>query len=170
MRKKECFTLVEILATVAITGILMAGTIVALNRVWQNNRIDICESELRDMTAALKSYFTDYGNIIAEPDANYETVIDEVTETLNSRYLPYEIRKEEIDADKKSVRLETKIKADPWGNPYEFDIYTYSGGDADSVPGLVIISSRGPDSISNKEGYAAGEFKDDIIAVVEPKA
>ena len=148
----------------------MAGTVVALNRVWQNNRIDICVSELRDITAALKSYFTDYGNIIAEPDANYETVIDEVTELLNNRYLPYEIGKEAVAADKKSVRLKTKIKADPLGNPYEFDIYTYSGGDAGSVPGLVIISSYGPDSVSNKEVYAAGVFKDDIIAVVEPKS
>lgn len=62
MKKISCFTLVEILAVLAITGILTVGTAVGVNRMWQNNRIDICESEMRDFTMAFKSYYTDYKN------------------------------------------------------------------------------------------------------------
>ena len=41
MKRKQCFTLVEILAVVAITGILITGTAVGVNALWQNNRVDI---------------------------------------------------------------------------------------------------------------------------------
>ena len=48
MNKKKCFTLVEILAVLAISGILLVGTAVGVNTLWQNNRVDICESEMRN--------------------------------------------------------------------------------------------------------------------------
>ena len=58
MNKKKCFTFVEILGVLAIVSILSAAMFVGVNKIWQNNRIDICESELREMTTAFKSYFT----------------------------------------------------------------------------------------------------------------
>ena len=42
MNKKKCFTLVEILAVVAISGILLVGTAVGVNTLWQNNRVENC--------------------------------------------------------------------------------------------------------------------------------
>ena len=168
MRKKNCFTFVEILGVLAIVSILSAAMCVGVNRIWQNNRVDICESELREMTIAFKSYFTDYSNIIITPDTNYENVLNETVELLNMRYLPYEIKVCDISSDKKSAALETVIKNDPWGQRYRLNIYTYNGDDADSIPGMIIISSNGADSLSNKESYSSEEFGDDIIAVIEP--
>ena len=110
MNKKKSFTLVEILAVVAITGILVVGTTVGVNALWQNNRVDICESQMRDFSNAFKSYFTDYDSITAEPDSNYEEVIDAVVELLNSKYLSCDVEIEDISEDKKSVTLKTKIK------------------------------------------------------------
>lgn len=168
MKKKNSFTLVEILAVLAIVGILTVGTVVGVNKLWQNNRIDVCESEMRDFTTAFKSYYTDYEKLEIAPDTNYETVLSEIVELLNSKYLSCDIEVAEISADKKKVRLQTKLKEDPWNSKYEFDIYTYSGTDADSRTGLVIISSKGPDSKSSRAEYKNGVFNDDIIAIVEP--
>lgn len=168
MNKKKGFTLVEILVVVAISGILIVGTAIGVNRLWQNNRIDICESELRDFTNSLKSYFTDYGPIKISADSNYETVVNETIELLNSKYLSCDTELDEVSDDKKSFRLKTKLKEDPWGNKYEFDIYTYSGADAATKTGLAIISSSGPDSKSNRTEYKNGDYGDDIIAVINP--
>ena len=166
--KKKCFTFVEILAVIAIIGILITGTAISINRAYQNNRIDTCESELREMTTAFKNYYTDYGNIIIEPDLNYETVAEETVEILNKKYLPYSIDIKEISNDKKRIKLETSVKNDPWNQKYQLDIYTYAGDDAEGVPGLVVISSNGQDAKSSRENYSENEFGDDIIAVIEP--
>ena len=168
MNKKKCFTLVEILAVLAISGLLIVGTVVGVNTLWQNNRVDICESEMREFSNAFKSYFTDYGPITAEPDSNYVDVVDAVVELLNSKYLSYDISIERIADDKKSVTLKTKTKEDPWGNKYELYIYTYSADDSSSIPGLVIVSSSGKDSKNNKTEYSAGNYGDDVIAVIKP--
>ena len=168
MNKKKCFTLVEILAVVAISGILLVGTAVGVNTLWQNNRVDICESEMRDFTNAFKSYLTDYETIKVEPDSNYEDVMNAVVELLNSKYLSCDVEIDTVADDKKSITLKTKIKEDPWGNKYEFYIYTYSGADGTSMPGLVIISSYGKDSKSNKSEYKTGNYGDDVIAIINP--
>ena len=168
MKKKKCFTLVEILGALAIISILTVCMSVGVNTIWQNNRIDICESELREMSTAFKSYFTDYSNIIIAPDSNYDDVLNETVDLLNTKYLPYEIRVCEISADKKSATFETVIKQDPWKQRYKLNIYTYSGDDSESIPGMVIISSSGIDSVSNKDNYSLDDFGDDVIAVIEP--
>lgn len=170
MKKISCFTLVEILAVLAITGILTVGMVVGVNRIWQNNRIDICESEMRDFTTAFKSYYTDYKRLEILPDINYETIIAEVVDLLNDKYLSCNVEISEIATDKKSVRLVSSVKKDPWNNKYEFNIYTYSGVDSDIKPGLIVITSNGPDAKSNREEYKDGNFGDDIIAIVDPNS
>ena len=86
MNKKNSFTLVEILAVLAISGILLVGTAVGVNTLWQNNRVDICESEMRDFTTGFKSYLTDYKTIKAEPDSNYENVMNAYKTAVEERY------------------------------------------------------------------------------------
>ena len=166
--KKKCFTLVEILGVMGLVSVLTVAISVGVNRIWQNNRVDICESELREMASAFKSYFTDYSNITISPDSNYENVLDETVELLNTKYLPYEIKVNEVAADKKSAILETVIKHDPWNRKYMMNIYTYAGDNAESIPGMIIISSNGADCVSNKDSYSSDDFGDDIIAVIEP--
>lgn len=168
MNKKKSFTLVEILAVLAISGILLVGTVVGVNTLWQNNRIDICESEMREFSNAFKSYLTDYKSITAEPDSNYEDVMNAVVELLNSKYLSCDVGVESVADDKESITLKTKIKEDPWGNKYEFYIYTYSEAGSTSTPGLVIISSYGRDGKSNKTEYKNGDYGDDVITIINP--
>ena len=163
--KKKGFTFVEILMVLAVAGILIVGTAVGFNKAWQNNRIDTCESELREMATAFKSYITDYGNITVDTSMDYDAVIDEVVNTLNSKYLPYDVEKTGVSADEKSISLKTKVKTDPWNNKYSLHIYTAQEG---TVPGLIVIASSGADSKSNGAQYSSENYGDDIVAVVKP--
>ena len=163
--KKKGFTLVEILAVLAVAGILITGIAVSFNKAWQNNRVDACESELREMVTAFKSYITDYGNITVDSSMDYDTVINEVVSTLNSKYLPYDVEKTGVSADGKSITLKTKVKTDPWNNKYSLHIYTAQEG---TVPGLIVIASSGPDSKSNETEYSSENYDDDIVAVIKP--
>ena len=163
--KKTGFTFVEILMVLAIAGILIVGTAVGFNKAWQNNRVDTCESELREMVTAFKSYITDYGNITIDSSMDYDTVIDEVVNTLNSKYLPYNLEKTGVSSDGKSVMLKTKVKTDPWNNKYSLHIYTSKEG---TVPGLIVIASSGPDSKSNETQYSRENYGDDIVAIIKP--
>jgi prepilin-type N-terminal cleavage/methylation domain-containing protein len=167
--KRNAFTLVEILITLAVISIVITGSTVTYNKVWRNNQIDICESDLRDLSSGFSSFFIDYGNIVIKPDANYETVLNETIDILNKQYLTNQIVVIEIATDKKSAKLITKNKSDPWGNKYNFNIYTYDGDDKDSVSGLILIYSKGADGKSNHTTYKDQNFGDDVIAIVEPK-
>ena len=111
---KKAFTLIEILAVTALCGILIVSSAISLNKVWQNNQIDVCESELREIVNGFKSYFVDYGNIVISDDTNYETVLNEILNTLNRQYLPYEFTIDNIADNKRSVSLISKLKTDPW--------------------------------------------------------
>lgn len=163
--KKKGFTFVEILAVLAVIGILFTGMAVSFNKAWKNNRVDACESELREMVTAFKSYITDYGNITVDSSMDYDTVVDEIINTLNSKYLPYDVEKTGVSADGKSVILKTKVKTDPWNNKYSLHIYTAQEG---AVPGLIVIASSGPDSRSNETQYSSENYGDDIVAVIKP--
>jgi prepilin-type N-terminal cleavage/methylation domain-containing protein len=167
--KRNAFTLVEILVALAVISIVITGSAVTYNKSWQNNQIDICESDLRDLSSGFSSFFIDYGNIIIKPDANYETVLNETINILNKQYLTNQIVVTEIATDKKSVKLTTKNKSDPWGSKYNFNIYTYDGDDKDSISGLILIYSIGADGKSSHTTYKDQNFGDDVIAIVEPK-
>ena len=166
---KKGFTLIETLAVLSIIGILITVSAVTYNRAWRNNQIDIAESDLREMASAFSSYIIDYGNIIVTDDMNYEAVLEETVGLLNRQYLTYELEVEKIAEDRRSVRLRTKVKADPWKHRYEINIYTYDGPDKESVSGLVVISSYGIDGTSQRALYQEDAYGDDIIAIVEPR-
>lgn len=165
---KKAFTLIEILAVTALCGILIVSSAISLNKVWQNNQIDVCESELREIVNGFKSYFVDYGNIVIADDTNYEIVLSETLNTLNRQYLPYEFTIDNIADNKRSVSLISKLKTDPWKEKFKIHIYTYDGEDKQSTSGLVVVSSNGVDTTSNLSTYKDNDYGDDIVAIIEP--
>lgn len=164
---KKGFTLIEVIAVIAVIGILITLGAVGFNRAWQNNNIDSCEADMREMTAGIQSYMLDYGNIVLEADETYNDKISDIVEILNKNYLPYEVKIESISADKKSVSLISKIKTDPWKQKYRLKIYTAIDGEIKG--GLIVITSSGADCISNMDKYEDEDYGDDIIAIVEPR-
>ena len=65
------------------------------------------------------------------------------------------------DDSKHYTVLSTRVKRDPWGGRYYFYINT--------VNGVVIALSGGPDGVHDVSGYAAGNYGDDKVLVVDPK-
>lgn len=164
---KKCFTLVEIIIVISVIGILITAGTVGFNRAWQNSRIDTCEADMREITAGIQSYMLDYGNIVLEADETYEESVSDIVNILNKSYLPYEFEVEYIADDKKVVSLISKIKNDPWNSKYRLKIYTEKYGEIKG--GLAVVTSNGPDCISNEEEYEDENYADDIIAIVEPR-
>ena len=164
---KKCFTLIEIIAVIAIVGILITAGTVGFNRSWQNSKIDSCEADMREIAAGLQSYILDYGNIVLEADEKYQDGISDVVGILNKNYLSYDFEIEDIADDKKSVSLVSKIKEDSWNNKYRLKIYTEKDGEV--TEGLAVVISNGPDCKSNIEKYEDENYGDDIIAIIEPR-
>ena len=166
---RKGFTLVEILAVIAVIGIIVTGTYATFNRSWRNNQTDICESDLRELSNGFSSYFVDYGNIVIPDDANYEAVLKDTVAMLNRGYINNQIEVASISPDKKSAKLSTKFKTDPWGNKYELNLNTYSADADGNIPGLIVIYSKGVDGKSSINTYKDGNYGDDVVAVVQPK-
>lgn len=169
-KRKQAFTLVEIMVTIVIIGIVTVAAYGAYDTAVTNSKIDAAESDLRAYSQSISSYFSDYTEIKIDDtltETAYNDKADEIVDLLNRQYLPTNIKRIDTASNKASFTCETTFKKDPWSNKYLVYINTKA---ATGLPaGTVIIASYGKDGISSSSTYASGEFGDDIIAIIEPK-
>ncbi|MDD6482954.1 MAG: prepilin-type N-terminal cleavage/methylation domain-containing protein [Clostridiales bacterium] len=166
---KKAFTLVEVMIVTAIISLLCIISFTAYNAIHKNNSVDNCEMTLRDIASGYQSYIIDYGKINLAATSSYETAVNNVLSVLNRYYFNDEVECTGIDeSGYKSFEAKTKIKMDPWGNPYYLSVYTYDGEDSDNVVGLMVIHSNGPDGVSSADTYSESKCGDDVIAIVKP--
>lgn len=167
---KKAFTLVEIMATIVIIGVITVAAYGAYDTAVTNAKIDATETDLRAYSQSISSYFADYTEIKIDDtltDDAYNTKADEIVDLLNRQYLPTNIERVETASDRTSFTCETTFKKDPWNNKYQVYVNTKA---ATGLPaGTVIIASYGKDGLSSSSTYVSGEFGDDILAIVEPK-
>lgn len=167
---KKAFTLVEIMATIVIIGIVTVIGYGAYDTTVTNAKIDATETDLRAYSQSISSYFTDYTEIKIDDtltDDAYNAKADEIVDLLNRQYLPTDIRRVETATDRTSFTCETTFKKDPWNKKYMVYVNTKA---ATGLPaGTVIVASFGKDGISSSSTYSSGDFGDDILAIIEPK-
>lgn len=167
---KKAFTLVEIMATIVIIGVVTVAAYGAYDTTITNAKIDATETDLRAYSQSISSYFADYTEIKIDDTLSvsaYNDKADEIIDLLNRQYLPTDIKRIETASDRTSFTCETTFKKDPWNNKYMVYVNTKA---ATGLPaGTVIVASCGKDGISSSSTYVAGEFGDDILAIIEPK-
>lgn len=86
---RRAFTLVEILVVVAVMGVLAALLFAAFQRARESGRRAVCQSNLKQMAAAMQLYLQDNGGKF--PVASTTTVTGGVTSSIewDAALLPY---------------------------------------------------------------------------------
>ena len=120
---KKGFTLVELLATIAIIGILMGISISAVSRYINKAKLETED----DMTETVKkttiSYLQENKNLVPKEDGSYTDIY--VTELYNNNLLTEKlVNGNKEDCMDGSYTRVTKISEDK----YKYDVYLYCAG------------------------------------------
>lgn len=127
MRRRRGFTLMEILLVLAILVILGALVGVGFSRVRQNALIDSAKAQISNLESAVKVYQIDVGRYPGG-DSGLEALLAPPSDAPQGKWRgPY-------------LEGVTQLPLDPWGNPYNYEIYQDNYNDEQFE-----ISSSGPD-------------------------
>jgi general secretion pathway protein G len=122
LRRRQAFTLVEMLLVLVILAVLAAIVIPKFAGRSQQAKVTAAQSQISSMELALDAFEVDTG-FYPQGNAGLNALVDEPTNTQNWKG-PY---------------LKKGIPADPWGNPY---VYNYPGK---NNPKGYDLMSMGPD-------------------------
>lgn len=157
---RKGFTLIEIIITVAIIGILLAGITFYGSRSVEKSRIQTASSFLQMTVADLEAAFEDYGPLRQE-DGSTETEQKEKSgeylRKISHEYMHTDFEYESLVVFEDGLSIQLKEK-DPWDNKYLL-YYRYDK----KAEGNVTLSSAGSDRILSSGSYEAGNFGDDIV-------
>ena len=131
-KKDEGFTLVEVLVTLVIIGLLTAVVVANVAPTLGKSSVQKAKTDIAVLTQSLDRYYLDYFDY-PEQDAGLEALVKAPVGIDAARY-----------PQGGYIR---SLPADPWGNPYE---YRYPG-----EFGVFDIFSYGSDGEPGGEGTAA---------------
>lgn len=106
------FTLVELLAVIALIGVLAGLTLSGLGYVQQKSAVSRAETEVAALSAAIENFKLDHGTYPASADVLYAELAGATGATMNTnRKVFFEV----------PPRMMTNNKiTDPWGAPYNY--------------------------------------------------
>ena len=194
--QKKALSLVELLVVILIISILIVISSAQYNKYINNSKIDNVEQDLSGWMSDINQYIEDYGPFridandpklkitsketylaylyygnaekstsgIGENANNFESnaPLNILQSYCTNAFVIEDPEKDVVfDGASQYIILTTKSKRDPWGQKYKII--------CDTVQGIVIVASSGPNTASNFEEYQSGDFDDDIILVITPK-
>lgn len=194
-KKQNGFTMVELLVVMFIIFLLMGLGINSYGKYYENAKSNTVKQELSGWMSDINQYIEDYGKpVFSASDKNitsqetylayiYNGTADAGTSGIPAtdaydfasgaflgllqKYIAESLCLETpssavyTDDTHHYTVLTTRVKRDPWGSRYYFYI--------DTVSGVVIVLSPGPDGIHDISQYATGNYGDDMVLVVDPK-
>jgi prepilin-type N-terminal cleavage/methylation domain-containing protein len=144
MRQKG-MTMMELMWVLLIISILIAISVPAFNSYLLKSKIDNVEIELRAMKSSISQYTIDNSGSDFDKD-------------ILKSYFDYELV--EVDSGNADlVELNTKIKMDPWKNPYVIN-YPSEGFS------FITVMSYGP---NRKKDLSETSVGDDIVMIYYTK-
>lgn len=164
-KKREGLSLIELVVVLIIVAIVLVGFGASANiQVRRANRSTV-ENDLNVMASNLSDAYYDLGNPSFNP-----TVPDDVTRfkkflvTLGVEYLGCTFDESSVKATTNGFYVEIAEPLDAYEQTYKCWFVT--------VPNLsryAMICSGGDNTIVEQDGYASGNYSDDIVLLVYPK-
>jgi len=145
MRKRNAFTLVELLVVIGVIAILSAITFGIASGVYQRQARSTAQAELAALSAALDAYRLEHGGYPEatgdpESDGNAEALFLTLTGEWDPRGEPFVGGRRRVFVELGKFTVEDDRFVDPWGENY---IYQYDP-DWTNRFGFVLLSA-GPD-------------------------
>lgn len=111
-RRSAAFTLVELLAVIALIGVLAGLTLAGLGYVQQKSAVSRAEAEVASLSAAIESFKMDYGAYPGSVEVLYPELTGAPGASVNTNGKVF---------FETTARMVTNNRIiDPWGAPYNY--------------------------------------------------
>lgn len=132
MRRREAFTLMEMMVVVGMLGVLMGVTFSGIGQARTRARVAKANAEVRELANAILAYEAAEGElqVTTEPvEANATTLRDLLGDAGGPVYL--------------NMKSRDGVFRDPWGQPYRFRIgLTLQSSSAEKMSATVTFPNR----------------------------
>lgn len=157
-------TLIEVLGVLIIIAILMLviGNSISRN-VKRGNRESVV-SELELFATSLADAYYDLGSPDYDDPATMQSQFETFLTIIEKDYLTVQFDHSTLTPTAKGYTVEIASPIDIYEKRYKCWFVT-----ASDVMKYVMVASGGENGIIEEAGYAAGDYKDDIVMIVRPK-
>ncbi len=163
--KKRGLTLVELVVVLVIVAVILVGFgAAASTNVKRANRSDV-ENELNVMATNLSDAYYDLGNPNFPVTDEGETNFKEFLKILESEYLGVSFDMSSIQRTTNGFYIEIAEPLDVYEQRYKCWFVTVA-----KYNNFAMICSGGDDLIVSQEKYKDGDYSDDIVLIIYPKA
>lgn len=160
--KGKGFTLIEVLAVVAIIAILITCVSFAVSSTINNGRVSSTTSSLQLFAADTENILAEYGVLtVTSKDPKAEVL--EYLNLIENYYVHTYFNRDTLVINDKYFEIQTSTLVDGWDSPFKLR-YCFSEENA----GTCMLMSPGPDLVFEPQ-YTVDTFGDDILLIVYPK-
>lgn len=160
--KGKGFTLIEVLAVVAIIAILITCVSFAVSSTINNGRVSSTTSSLQLFAADTENILAEYGVLtVTSKDPKAEVL--EYLNLIENYYVHTYFNRDTLAINDKYFEIQTSTLVDGWDSPFKLR-YCFSEENA----GTCMLMSPGPDLVFEPQ-YTVDTFGDDILLIVYPK-
>lgn len=125
------FTLLEMIIVMGIIAVLAGGVIFVMGNIGEGSKVQTAATDMQGIKTALKQYQI-LGKTYPSTEQGLEALVTKPTSSPKPE---------------RWIQIWTKMKNDPWGNPYHYE----------NNSGQILLRSNGPDGKANTEDDILGD-------------
>lgn len=165
-KKKKGYTLVEVIAVMAIIAVLTIGVGVVSVRNVRKANIDQTASDLQIFSTNMGDAYYEIGAPIIDPagtdgSAQFQNYLTE----LQDSYMNCTFDMASIEATSNGFKVDFASPTDAFDNQFTMWCTTKEGLDP-----YIMIVSGGPDGAIDTSNYDDQDYGDDIVMIIHPKS
>lgn len=131
--------MIELIAVLAIIGIMLAVASPAMGRAIQNSNIDQTTEKIRTIVSDIEICLVEADMLQPEEDRAMDELVKEFMYNFNANYASMTFDVDTLDIKANSFTVQTSTVKDAWGTPLVL-YYTWTNN-------MFIVASAGPDTV-----------------------